>query len=81
MSEANGAHLRSFIERIERLIEEKQTIQEDIKEVYAEVKGNGYTPKIVRMLIRKRAKDRAELEEEETLLDLYERAVEVGMGE
>lgn len=80
MSE-NSEQLRSFIERIERLLEEKQATQDDIKEVYAELKGNGYQPKIVRAIIRRRAKDRAELEEEESLIELYETAIERGLGE
>lgn len=77
----NAAQLRSYIERIERLLEEKSTIQEDVKEVYAELKGNGYQPKIIRAIIRRRAKDRAELEEEESLIELYETAIERGLGE
>lgn len=77
----NSAQLRSYIERIERLLEEKSAIQEDVKEVYAELKGNGYQPKIIRAIIRRRAKDRAELEEEESLIELYETAIERGLGE
>lgn len=63
--------LRAFIERIERLAEEKQTIQDDIKEVYAEAKGTGFDTKAIRAIIRLRKKDKAEREEEEAILDLY----------
>lgn len=67
--------LRSIIERIERLEEEKATIAEDIKEVYAEAKGNGFDTKAIRTIIRMRKKDSAEREEEETILDLYKSAI------
>lgn len=76
-SGVDDAGLKAFVERIERLEEEKSALQDDIKEVYAELKGNGFIPKIVRAIIRKRKKDRAELQEEEALIDLYERALSV----
>jgi len=63
--------LRSIVERIERLEEEKATITEDIKEVYAEAKANGFDTKILRKVVRLRKVDRAEREEEEALIDLY----------
>lgn len=63
--------LRSFLERIERLEEEKAVIAGDIKEVYAEAKGEGYETKILRQIIRLRKMDRAERQEQEALLDLY----------
>ncbi len=63
--------LRSFLERIERLEEEKQAIMGDQKEVYAEAKGEGYDTKIMRQIIRLRKMDRAERQEQEALLDLY----------
>ena len=63
--------LRSIIERIERLEEEKKAIADDIKEVYAEAKGNGFDAKILRKVVTIRKKDRAEREEEEAMLDLY----------
>lgn len=63
--------LRAFIERIERLEEEKATIAEDIKEVYAEAKGSGFDVKILRQVVRLRAQDSAERQEQEALLDLY----------
>jgi uncharacterized protein (UPF0335 family) len=63
--------LRSFLERVERLEEEKQTIMGDMKEVYAEAKGEGYDTKTLRKIIRLRKMDRAQRQEEEALLDLY----------
>lgn len=66
-----AGQLRAFIERIERLEEEKQTIADDIKEVFAEAKGSGFDTKAMRAIIRLRKKDRAEREEEEAILDMY----------
>jgi uncharacterized protein (UPF0335 family) len=66
-----AGQLRSFIERIERLVEEKKTIADDIKEVFAEAKGTGFDTKAMRTLIRLRKKDQAERQEEEAILDLY----------
>lgn len=70
-----GEQLKSIIERIERLEEEKRALGEDIKEVYAEAKGNGFDTKIIRQLIRERRMDQDDLDEQETLLDLYKRAL------
>ncbi|MBV9826344.1 MAG: DUF2312 domain-containing protein [Alphaproteobacteria bacterium] len=70
-----GERLRSFIERIERLEEEKKTLAEDIKEVYAEAKGTGFDTKIMRQLIRLRRMDKDDLDEQESLLDIYKRAL------
>lgn len=70
--------LRAFVERIERLEEEKQSIADDIKEVYAEAKGNGFDTKVLRQVIRLRKMDRAERLEQEALLELYLNAL--GMG-
>ncbi len=67
--------LRSLVERIERLEEEKKALQEDIKDVYAEAKGNGFDVKILRKIISMRKRDRAELDEEETILELYLQAL------
>ena len=66
-----GERLRSFIERVERLEEEKQTIMGDMKEVFAEAKGEGYDVKTMRKVLRLRKLDRAKRQEEEALLDLY----------
>ncbi len=67
--------LKSFIERIERLEEEKKTIADDIKEVFAEMKGTGFDTKAVRVLIRLRGMDQAERQEAEAILDLYKAAL------
>jgi uncharacterized protein (UPF0335 family) len=70
-----GDRLKSFIERIERLEEEKRALAEDIKEVYAEAKGTGFDTKIMRQLIKLRKMDKDDLDEQETLLDVYKRAI------
>ena len=66
-----AGQLRAFIERIERLEEEKKTISDDIKEVFAEAKGTGFDTKAMRTIIRLRKKDQAERQEEDAILDLY----------
>lgn len=73
MNKTTFAHgqLKSIVERIERLEEEKKTIAGDIKEVYAEAKANGFDTKILRKVISLRKKDAAEREEEESMLDVY----------
>ena len=70
-----GEQLKSFIERIERLEEEKRALSGDIKEVYSEAKGNGFDTKIMRQLIRIRRMDKDDYDEQETLLDVYKRAL------
>ena len=70
-----AGQLRALIERIERLEEEKKTIADDIKDIYAEAKGNGFDTKAIRTIVRLRKKDQAEREEEETILDLYKAAL------
>ncbi len=70
-----AGQLKAFIERIERLEEEKQSLADDIKEVYAEMKGTGFDTKAVRTIIRLRKKDQAERQEEEAILDLYKTAL------
>jgi uncharacterized protein (UPF0335 family) len=70
-----GEQLKSFIERIERLEEEKRALSGDIKEVYAEARGTGFEPKIMRQIIKLRKMDKEEVDEEESLLDLYKRAL------
>lgn len=78
MTEAVAAdQLRSIIERIERLEEEKSALHDDIKEVYAEAKANGYVTKILRQLVKLRKKDRQERMEEEAILDVYWEALGV----
>jgi len=70
-----GDRLRSFIERIERLNEEKRALSEDIKEVFAEAKETGFDPKIMRKLIALRKRDASDVDEEESLLEVYKRAL------
>ena len=70
-----GEQLKSLIERIERLEEERRTLAADIKEVYAEAKGTGFDTKIMRQIIRIRKMDKDDLDEQETLLDIYKRAL------
>ena len=67
----DSGHLRAFIERIERLEEEKRAIADDIKEVYAEAKGTGYDVKVMRKIISLRRMDRDKRREEEEILDPY----------
>ena len=64
-------HLRSLLERIERLEEEKKALGADIREVYAEAKGQGFDTKIMRRVVSLRKLDRADRQEQEALLDLY----------
>ena len=70
-----GDRLKSFIERIERLEEEKKALANDIKEVYAEAKGNGFDTKIMRQVIRLRRMDKDDLDEQDALIDVYKRAL------
>jgi len=70
-----GDRLKSFVERIERLEEERRTLSADIKEVYAEAKGTGFDTKIMRQVIRLRRMDKDDLDEQESLLDVYKRAL------
>ena len=67
--------LKQFIERVERLEEEKAAIAGDIKEVFAEMKGRGFDVKAIRSILRIRKKDHAERQEEEAILELYMQAL------
>jgi uncharacterized protein (UPF0335 family) len=69
--EVNAGHLLAFIERIERLEEEKKALAGDIKDVYGEAKANGFDVKIMRKIVSIRKQDRDSRIEEETVLDLY----------
>jgi uncharacterized protein (UPF0335 family) len=78
MTEVGGIaveRLRSLVERIERLEEEKKALADDIKEIYSEAKSSGFDVKVLRQVIRQRKIDARELEEQETILDLYRRAL------
>lgn len=68
---ASSAELRQFIERVERLEEEKATISDDIKDVYGEAKGRGYDTKTMRTIIKIRKQDRSERMEQEAILNTY----------
>lgn len=70
-----GDRLRAFIERIERLEEEKAALSEDIKEVYSEAKGTGFDVKIMRQIIRLRKMEDNDRSEMEEVLDVYKRAL------
>ena len=63
--------LKQFIERVEHLEEEKKALADDIKEVYAEMKGRGFDTKVIRQIIRIRKQDHAERQEMEAILELY----------
>lgn len=71
----SAERLKSFVERIEKLTEEKKAISGDIKDIYSEAKGVGYDKKALRAVIRMRAKDAADRAEEETIIDVYKHAL------
>jgi len=64
-------HLKAFVERIERLEEEKKTIADDIRDVYAEAKANGFDTKALRVVVRMRKEDADERKEHEAILETY----------
>ena len=70
-----GDRLRTIIERIERLEEEKKALSEDIREVYSEAKGAGFDVKVIRQLVRLRKMDATDRSEMEQVLDVYKRAL------
>lgn len=70
-----ASELRQFVERIERLEEEKKDVAQQIKEVYAEAKGRGYDTKVMRIAIKRRKQDRDALAEQEAVLEMYEDAL------
>ena len=74
-SGAGADQLTLFIERIERLEEEKRALMADIRDVYSEAKGTGFEPKIMRQLVKMRAMDRELLQEQDELLETYRAAV------
>lgn len=71
----SGDHLKSYIERIERLEEEKAALAVDVREVFAEAKGNGFDTKTMRQIIKIRKLDASERDEQEHMLDLYKRVL------
>ena len=72
---AGAEQLQQFIERIERLEEEKRALMADIKDVYAEAKATGFEPKIMRQIVRMRGMDRVLLYEQDELLTIYRTAL------
>ena len=72
-----AAKLKSFVERIERLETEKAELGADVREVYAEAKGNGFDTKIIRQIIKLRKMEPADRNEQDELLDLYRKALEL----
>jgi uncharacterized protein (UPF0335 family) len=78
---AAGAQLRAFVERIERLEEDKKAIADDIKDVYAEAKGTGFDTKALRKIVAERKQDQAERLEFETILDLYRHALGMALSD
>jgi uncharacterized protein (UPF0335 family) len=75
MTAAAQGRLKSFFERIERLEEDKAAVANDLKEVFAEAKGEGFDTKIMRKILRLRKQDKAKRQEEEALIDLYLSAI------
>ena len=73
--EVAGDRLRTIIERIERLEEEKRALSEDIREVYSEAKGAGFDVKVIRQVVRLRKMDATDRSEMEQVLDVYKRAL------
>jgi uncharacterized protein (UPF0335 family) len=71
----SGEHLEQYITRIERLEEEKTDLLQDIRDIYLEAKGNGFDAKIMRQIVRMRKMDKHELDEQETMIDLYRQAL------
>jgi uncharacterized protein (UPF0335 family) len=78
MAKAGGIaadHLKSFIERIERLEEEKKALADDIRDVYSEAKATGFDVKVMRQIVKIRKMDKDDLDEQEALLETYMRAL------
>ncbi|MBT3358637.1 MAG: DUF2312 domain-containing protein [Rhodospirillales bacterium] len=80
MAEVGGIaadRLRSFVERVERLEEEKAALSADVKDIYAEAKGSGFDVKTIRQIVRLRKMDQTDRDEQEALLDLYKRVLDL----
>lgn len=71
MTNITAEHLRSYIQRIENLEVTKSEVATDIKEVYAEAKGNGYDAKIIKLIVKQRATPKHQLDEQEYMLEAY----------
>lgn len=70
-----GDELRQFIERVERLEQEKQDIADQVKEVFAEIKGRGFDVKAIRVILRERKQDPDAVAEQEAVIDMYKAAL------
>lgn len=70
-----NTQLRAFFERIERMEKEKKAVADDIKEIFAEAKGNGFNTKVMRIILRRRKQDAAERAEQDALVHLYSTAL------
>jgi uncharacterized protein (UPF0335 family) len=81
LGSSGAKQLKAIVERIERLLEEMKALQDDVKDVYAEAKGNGFDTKIIRKIVSLRKKNAAERQEEEALLDLYMHALGMAPGD
>lgn len=77
VNEIATGQLRSFIEKIERLEEEKSSIAADIKEIYSEAKNTGFDIRVIRMVIRLKKMDRSDRHQQEEILELYKRALNI----
>lgn len=75
INEATGQRLRSFVERIERLEEEKKEVADQIKEVFAELKGEGFDASAIRAILKRRKQDPDDIAEQEAIIDLYMSAI------
>jgi uncharacterized protein (UPF0335 family) len=71
MSTVDSGHLKAFVERIEKMEEEKHAIADDIKDIYGEAKGTGFDPKVLKKIVALRKQDRSKRQEEEEILELY----------
>jgi uncharacterized protein (UPF0335 family) len=76
----DGGHIKAFIDRIEKLEEEKRALADDVKDIYAEAKGSGFDPKIMRKIIALRKKSADARAEEAELLRLYADALQMTLG-
>ena len=78
-SGVSGDRIKSFIERIERLEENKQMLAEDIKDIYSEIKSSGFEAKIIRKIVRLRKSSIEKLREEQELLELYSSSAQLDL--
>jgi uncharacterized protein (UPF0335 family) len=70
-----GEQLKSYIERVEKLLDERAGVNSDIRDLYAEMKGNGFDTKVIKQLVKVRSADRAQLVEQATIFQTYAHAI------